>query len=57
MLEKSVAEKCWRRLMQRSVQEKYWRRVLWRSVAEEFCGEVSEKNAIAKSDKCWRGVL
>ena len=38
-MEKSVGEKCWRRVLEKSVGEDSWRREL-RSVGEESCRKV-----------------
>ena len=46
MLEKSVAEKCWGRLV-------------YKRIGEEFCREVLEKSVVEGGvvEKCWRRVL
>ena len=61
MLEKSVVEKCWGRVLERSVGEECcgwccgegkesWGRLLEKSFGEECCREVLESSVI---EKCW----
>ena len=44
MLEKSVGEECWKRVLEKSVVEK-----CWRSAVEKCCREVLEKSVVEKT--------
>ena len=46
MLEKSVVEQCWKRVLEKSVSEAFCRK--------EVCREVLLKRVVGK---CWRRVL
>ena len=50
MLEGSVAEKCWRRVLEKSVVEK----CAETSIVEKCCREVFEGSVV---EKCWRRPL